>query len=80
MASHLAKASQVTPPATSAAAAQQWVAAADQLMQQSASFRDAYLTKLKQCEEDVDQAVQAAFRELKQQASHSRLSCSQHVL
>lgn len=74
MASHLAKASDLSPPATSAAAAQQWVAAADQLMQQSASFREAFVTKLKQCEEEVEQAVQAAFGELKQKASHSRLS------
>ena len=74
MASHLAKASDLSPPATSAAVAQQWVAAADQLMQQSASFRDAYMTKLKQCEEDVEQAVQTAFRELKQQARHGRPS------
>lgn len=65
---HLASASQLAPPSTSAAAAEQWVAAADQLMQQSASFRADYMSRLQQCEVEVEEAVQKAFVELKQQA------------
>ena len=72
MTSHLAAASKVAPPSTSAAAAQQWVAAADRLMQQSASFRADYMTLLKQCELEVEEAVQNAFVELKQQARTDR--------
>ncbi|KAL3136899.1 hypothetical protein ABBQ32_006507 [Trebouxia sp. C0010 RCD-2024] len=66
--SHLAKASELAPPSTSAAAAQQWVAAADTIMQQSASFRADHMDRLKQCEEEVEEAVQTAFAQLKQQA------------
>lgn len=68
MTSHLAKASELAPPSTSAAAAQQWVAAADTMMQQSASFRADYMVRLKQCEVEVEEAVQTAFAQLKQQA------------
>ena len=68
MTSHLAKASELAPPSTSAAAAQRWVAAADILMQQSASFRVDYMMKLNQCEVDVQESIQTAFAELKQQA------------
>ena len=68
MTSHLASAAKLAPPVTSAAAAQQWVAAADTLMQQSASFRADYMLRLKQCEAEVEGAVQNAFAQLKQQA------------
>ena len=72
MTSHLANASGLGPPSTSAAAARQWVAAADHLMQQSASFRADYMTRLQQCEVEVEEAVQNAFVELKQQARYNR--------
>ena len=66
---HLTSASKLAPPAASAAAAQQWVAAAGQLMQQSASFRTEHMTQLRQCENDVEETVQSAFLQLKQQVS-----------
>ena len=66
---HLASAAELAPPKASSAAAQKWVAAADQLMQQSGSFRARHMAALQQCEAEVEQTVEAGYKDLHQQAS-----------
>ena len=68
MAAHLASAAELAPPTASTASAQKWVAAADALMSQSASFRANHMAALQQCEQTVEGVVQAAFADLQQQA------------
>ncbi len=64
---HFASAAELVPPRASSAAAQKWAAAADELMEQSESFRTKHIAALQQCEQQVEETVQTAFADLQQQ-------------